>query len=84
MGIEKFSSLNPGSLAAWPITGQKELFEIIGRVSDIGVSLQESFMMLPLKSASGLIFATDEEWHNCMRCPRTDCPNRRAEYEGNM
>ena len=80
-GIEKFATINPGSLAGWPITGQNELFRIMDGVrAAIGVVLKESCLMVPIKSTSGIIFPTDSAWVNCMRCPRENCSGRRAEY----
>ena len=75
------SRINPGSLPAWPIKGQKPLFDILGDVAgDIGVVLTDSMMMKPTKSVSGIMFETDEEYHNCQLCPRADCPKRRAPF----
>lgn len=87
--IEKFAELNPGSLPSWPITGQRQVFGLIAGSENeyspqyvkekIGVSLAPSYLMIPLKSVSGIIFKTNEDWHNCSRCSKKDCPNRRAE-----
>ncbi len=78
-GIKKLASLNPGSLPAWPVTQQKQLFKLLGEGADrIGVSLTESCLMIPVKSVSGMLFATSSEWFNCMRCTRVNCPGRRA------
>lgn len=87
--IEKFATLNPGSLPSFPITGQRQVFGLIagsknGYSTDyvkekIGVALAPSYLMIPLKSVSGIIYKTNEEWHNCIRCSKKDCPNRRAE-----
>ena len=75
------SSINPGSLEVWPINGQGPLFKALGGVTDdIGVRLEESFLMVPNKSVSGIFFETEEHYDNCMLCPRENCPNRRAEY----
>lgn len=86
--IEKYSSLNPGSLPSWPVTGQRQVFGLIaGRENGndikylnslIGLELTESSLMVPLKSVSGIAFETDKEWHNCSRCRKKDCPGRRA------
>jgi len=81
-GVEKFAALNPGSLPDWPIRQQKPLFELLGNVKeDIGVRLTASFLMLPIKSTSGILFPSSAEWFNCMRCRRQDCPGRQAEYK---
>lgn len=80
-GINKLASLNPGSLPAWPVTQQKQLFKLLGEGADrIGVSLTESCLMIPVKSVSGMLFASSSEWFNCMRCARVNCPGRRAPY----
>ena len=77
------STLNPGSLPQWPISAQQPLFEILGGVTgDIGVELLDSMLMKPTKSTSGIIFQTDEPYHNCQLCPKTDCPSRAAPYSG--
>lgn len=80
-GIRKFAALNPGSLPAWPIKQQQPLFELLGNVKkDIGVVLTSSYLMLPIKSTSGILFPSSVEWFNCMRCRRRDCPGRQAEF----
>lgn len=82
-GVGDISTLNPGSLPQWPITGQRPLFEALGGVTpDIGVRLTDSFLMLPTKSVSGIMFQAAEHYENCQLCPRKDCPNRRAPYVG--
>lgn len=77
------SSLNPGSLKEWPLPSQRQLFDILGGVTgDIGVRLTDSFLMLPAKSVSGLMFSSADSYENCMLCPKLSCPNRRAAYIG--
>lgn len=74
--------MNPGSLADWPVEQQANLFRILGGASEqIGVTLTESFLMVPIKSVSGLRFPTEAEYENCELCPRDPCPNRRAAYD---
>ena len=82
-GKKRFSSLNPGSLQAWPIKAQQDLFAFLGEgAKETGVELTASMLMLPTKSSSGIFFPTDEPYENCMYCPRIDCPGRRAPYQG--
>ena len=50
-------------------------------MEDIGVELTDTFLMLPVKSGSGLLFETEQSYENCSMCPRTDCPNRRAQFD---
>ncbi len=77
-----FPALNPGSLADWPISGQKEQFEILGGresvAAAIGVTYNESYLMYPNKSGSGIAFESEVLYENCQYCPLQDCPNRRA------
>lgn len=76
-----FSTMNPGSLAAWNIRGQIPTFELLGEGAvRCGVSLGESMLMTPFKSGSGVYFETEHDFESCMFCDKLDCPNRRAEY----
>lgn len=83
-GISRPKSLNPGSgnVDIWPIEQQQFLFEILGGSADIGVSLTESFLMLPNKSISGFIFASPtEDYESCAYCEKERCPNRRVPFK---
>jgi len=86
-GISKPKSLNPGSgnVDIWPIEEQQGLFAILGGVQDIGVTLTESFLMLPNKSISGMIFASPTvDYESCAYCERERCPNRRVPFRERM
>jgi hypothetical protein len=83
--LENPSAMNPGSLGDWPITQQRPLFELLGDVEGtIGVHLKESFLMVPTKSVSGILFPAGESFASCQLCPRDGCPNRRAPYDPEM
>jgi hypothetical protein len=76
------SAMNPGSLGDWPISQQRPLFNLLGDVEGtIGVHLKESFLMVPTKSVSGILFPAEESFASCQLCPRDRCPNRRAPYD---
>lgn len=80
--ISQTSRMSPGSLADWPITQQKELFSLFGNVEDlIGVELTPSFLMVPVKSVSGICFPTEVRFESCMLCPREVCEGRRAPFD---
>jgi len=80
--LEKISAMNPGSLEDWPISEQVPLFSIFGDVEKlIGVKLTDSFLMIPIKSVSGIYFPTEASFASCQLCPREKCPNRRAKYD---
>ena len=74
------SHLGPGQLD-WPIQQQKELFSFFEDVeTTIGVRLTQSFMMIPRKSISGIIFPKEATFIACQLCPRENCPSRQAAY----
>jgi hypothetical protein len=76
------ATMNPGSLEDWPLAQQQPLFALLGNVREaIGVELTDSFLMVPIKSVSGIIFPTEVRFESCQLCPREVCPNRRAKYE---
>lgn len=80
--IEQVSTMNPGSLADWPLREQRPLFALLGDVqAAIGVELTPSLLMTPTKSVSGILFPTVETFASCQLCPREECPNRRAVYD---
>ncbi len=81
----KMSSMSPGSLEDWPITQQEQLFAVFGDVEEkIGVRLTDSYLMVPIKSVSGLHFPTEVSFASCQLCPREDCPGRRAPYDEHL
>jgi hypothetical protein len=74
--------MNPGSLEDWPLSEQAQLFSVFGDVKKlIGVELTDSFLMVPLKSVSGVVFPTEHRFESCQLCPRDACPGRRAKYD---
>ena len=78
----QISRMNPGSLPDWPLSEQKPLFSLLGSgPSTIGVQLKDSFLMMPVKSVSGMWFPTEEKFESCQLCQREKCPGRRAPYE---
>lgn len=80
--IDKMSTMSPGSLEDWPISEQLSLFSIFGDVEKlIGVKLTKSFLMIPIKSVSGIYFPTEVSFYSCQLCPREKCPNRKAKYD---
>lgn len=81
-GVPKLASLAPGSLADWPITAQRDLFGLLGDVEGrLGVRLTESFLMIPRKSLSGLIFPSEHPFVSCRLCDSRDCPGRQVPFD---
>lgn len=83
--LGRTATMSPGSLADWPIREQRPLFKILGDPqAAIGVTLTESFLMIPNKTVSGVRFPTEERFESCQLCPRESCPGRRAAYEPDL
>ena len=57
------------------------LFRILDPERNVGVHLTSSCMMVPRKSVSGIIAATEEEYVACEYCPR-DCESRARPFKG--
>jgi len=85
--LGQISRMAPGAGAEddWPITQQGELFSIFGgrdKVEElIGVKLTDKFLMIPIKSVSGIFFPTEIRFEACQICPREGCIGRRAPYD---
>ena len=85
--LNRVSSMCPGSADAnvWPIQQQKPLFSLLPEVTNtIGVELTESYLMIPNKSVSGIIFETDKDFHSCQLCHRENCSSRTVEFDGQV
>ena len=79
--LGQMSRMSPGELEDWPVTQQIELFSLFGNAEDlIGVRLTEKFLMVPLKSVSGIYFPTEIKFESCQLCPRERCISRMAPY----
>ncbi len=81
----KTATMNPGSLADWPLPQQRPLFQLMGDAAErLGISLSDSYLMTPNKSVSGIRFATESGFESCQLCPMPDCPGRRAPYDADL
>jgi len=84
-GLEKVSSMSPGSLPNWPITEQRPLFSLLGNTEVlVGVRLTDSMLMIPRKSISGILFPTEVTFFSCQLCPRERCEARKAVYDASL
>jgi hypothetical protein len=83
--LGQISHMFTGSLADWPLTQQAQLFSLFGNTeTKIGVTLNDSFLMTPTKSLSGIFFPTETKYEDCQLCPREACPGRRTPYEKSL
>jgi len=77
------SAMWPGSGDAevWPIEQQKELFILLGDAAErIGIALTDSYLMVPNKSVSGILFPAERDFRTCELCHRSGCPSRQAPF----
>ncbi len=75
------SNMNPGSLPDWPLSQQRQLFDLLGGLNhQIGVQLSSSLLMIPVKSVSGIRFGAAELFFNCQLCQKENCPNRKVPF----
>jgi len=72
---------SPG-YCGWHISGQKKLFEFL-HPEKIGITLNDSFLMIPLKSVSGVLISGKSEIHKfknnfsfCSLCKIKSCLER--------
>ncbi|MFO7917308.1 MAG: vitamin B12 dependent-methionine synthase activation domain-containing protein [Anaerolineae bacterium] len=82
--LGKVAYMSPGSADAtvWPIREQRQLFRLLGDVeAKVGVELTDSFLMVPNKSVSGILFPTEKDFRSCQLCHRQNCPGRRAPFD---
>jgi len=80
--LGRTSQMNPGSLEDWPITEQAKLFKLLGNVEElVGVRLTDSYLMIPAKSLSGIVFPTQVRFESCQLCRRENCPSRHAPFD---
>jgi len=79
--LSKANTMNPGSLPQWPVSEQKNLFQLFeGKEKEIGVELLSSYLMTPVKTVSGIRYESQIDFSSCELCPKLDCPNRSKKY----
>jgi len=78
------SRFEPGSEQGklFSIDQQQVLFNILDPSQHIAVKLTPSYLMIPLKSVSGVYASTLREYIACQYCPRAKCDSRRKPFSG--
>ena len=82
--LKKTAVMSPGDgdYGIWPIEQQKELFSIFGDVEKlIGVKLTDSYLMIPNKTISGILFSTEHDFNSCKVCQRKNCAMRKSAFD---
>jgi len=83
-GIEKISSVNPGSgnVDIWPVQELGGIFDLLDEGAPIGVKLTPSSLMIPNKTISGIFYESDTTFTSCQYCEREHCPGRKEPFSG--
>ncbi len=80
--VPYITEMSPGHLDDWPLTEQRALFNLFGDEAErIGVRLTDSYMMVPIKTVSGILFSTETEFQSCQVCTQPRCMGRKAAYD---
>lgn len=85
--LGKTATMRPGSgdASVWPLEQQRDLFSLLDNVeNELGVYLTESFLMVPNKTTSGLMFPTETDFRSCEVCHRENCPSRHAPFNKDL
>ena len=81
-GVKDIALMSPGHLDDWQLEEQQVLFDLLGSdVDKIGVRLTSSFLMLPVKTVSGIMFTSESGFQSCKVCTQPRCMGRRTEYD---
>ena len=79
----KKSSMNPGSLIDWDVAEQQKIFQLLKDAPyKDSITINESSLIYPEKSLSGITYFSEVTFENCMLCPREKCFGRRARFKG--
>lgn len=79
-GLSDFAP-GTGTGKLFGIKQQAVLFDILNPPGNIGVSLTSSYLMMPIKSISGVFAKVQREYVACQYCPKR-CESRRKPFAG--
>ena len=85
--IENSASMAPGSadVDVWLVDEQKKLFSLFEEYGrEIGVVLNDSCLMTPNKSLSGIAFKSDTDFVSCLLCQREGCMDRKIGFDESL
>lgn len=84
-GIARHVRLCPGSIIDWSVGDVLGIFALLdGLHQQLGVRVLSSGLIDPLKSTSGLLYETQEEFESCAICPRAGCENRKLPFDEDL
>ncbi len=80
--LTQITGMSPGHLDDWPLSQQRALFNLLGSdVEKIGVRLTDAFLMIPIKTVSGILFTSETDFQSCQICLQPKCMGRKAAYD---
>ncbi len=81
-GIKKYRLLCPGSIIDWSVADVRLFFSLMdGLYQRAGLRCLDSGLIDPLKSTSGIVYETEEDFESCALCPRARCESRRLPFD---
>jgi len=81
--INSASSMSPGTLKDWKLSERDKLLQLFkGDEKRIGVKTLNDNLISPIISVYGIVFEDMNDYNNCRLCPKENCPNRSADFEG--
>lgn len=80
--VRDISGMSPGHLDDWQLDQQQVLFDLLGPdIDKIGVRLTPSYLMLPVKTVSGIWFTSETGFQSCQVCTQPRCMGRKLDYD---
>lgn len=80
-GICNYIKLSPGTVPDWSVEDVKKFFKLLdGEYQKLNVKVLDSGLIDPLKSTSGIVFPTEDNFKECNICNQANCPNREAAF----
>jgi hypothetical protein len=75
--------MSPGTLKDWKLSERDKLLQLFkGDEKRIGVKTLNDNLISPIISVYGIVFEDLNDYNNCRLCPKENCPNRSADFEG--
>lgn len=80
--VKKYISFAPGSVLDWNVVEVKKIFKLFDEeYKKLGVNVLDSGLIDPLKSTSGILIESENDFHSCATCNKIKCPNRKREFD---
>ena len=83
--VARYRILCPGAVSDWSVVEVLKFFTLLdGLHQPLNLHVLDSGLIEPLKSSSGILYATDEEYESCALCLHPNCAERRADFDRDL